>query len=43
MLKVFLGTEFTGLYQNTSLVSIGLVTEDGKTFYAEFDDYPKHK
>lgn len=38
-MKVFFDTEFTGLHQNTTPISIGLVADDGKTFYAEFDDY----
>lgn len=38
-MKIFLDTEFTGLHQNTTLISIGLISEDGRTFYAEFDDY----
>lgn len=38
-MKIFLDTEFTGLHQNTSLLSIGLVDEDGRTFYAEISDY----
>lgn len=38
-MKVFLDTEFTGLHQNTSLLSIGLVDEDGRSFYAEVSDY----
>ena len=37
--KVFFDSEFTGLHQNTTLISIGLVSECGKTFYAEFNDY----
>lgn len=32
---VFLDTEFTGLHKDTQLISIGLVSEDGKEFYAE--------
>lgn len=39
MSKIFLDTEFTGLHQNTTLISIGLVSEDGKTFYAELTDF----
>ena len=38
-MKVYLDTEFTGLHQNTTLISIGLVDENGRSFYAEFDDY----
>ena len=30
---------FTGLHKNTTLISIGLVDENGRTFYAEFSDY----
>lgn len=39
--KVFFDTEFTGLHQKTTLISIGLVSECGKTFYAELTDYDK--
>lgn len=38
-MKVFFDTEFTGLHQNTTLISIGLVSEDDETFYAELTDY----
>jgi hypothetical protein len=40
-LKVFFDTEFTGLHKGTSLISIGLISEDEKTFYAENADYDK--
>lgn len=39
--KIFFDTEFTGLHQNTTLISIGLISECGKTFYAELTDYDK--
>jgi len=39
MTKIFFDTEFTGLKQDADLISIGLVSECGKTFYAEFTDY----
>jgi len=42
-MKVFMDTEFTGLRQDTSLISIGLVSEDGKQFYAELTDYNKEQ
>lgn len=42
-MKVFFDTEFTGLHQNTSLISIGLIAEDGRTFYAELIDYDQHQ
>jgi hypothetical protein len=41
--KIFFDTEFTGLHQNTTLISIGLISECGKTFYAEFTDYDKNQ
>lgn len=37
--KLFFDTEFTGLHKNTTLISIGIVSECGKTFYAELNDY----
>lgn len=40
-MKVFFDTEFTGLHKDTTLISIGLVADDGNTFYAEFADYDK--
>lgn len=40
MTKLFLDTEFTGLHKDTNLISIALVSECGKQFYAEFNDYP---
>ena len=43
MTKVFFDTEFTGLHQNTTLISIGLVSECGKTFYAELTDFNKEQ
>jgi hypothetical protein len=39
--KLFFDTEFTGLHQKTTLISIGIVAESGETFYAEFTDYDK--
>ena len=40
-MKIFFDTEFTGLHKDTTLISIGFISEDGKQFYAEFDDYDK--
>ena len=39
--KIFFDTEFTDLHQNTTLISIGLISETGQTFYAELTDYDK--
>lgn len=38
-MNLFFDTEFTGLHQNTTLISIGIVSECGKTFYAECLDF----
>jgi hypothetical protein len=35
MTKLFLDTEFTGLHQNTTLISLALVADTGEEFYAE--------
>jgi len=40
-MKVFFDTEFTGLHQSTTLISIGCVTEDGSEFYAELTDFDR--
>lgn len=40
-MKIFFDTEFTGLHQKTTLISIGLVSDCGKSFYAELTDYDK--
>lgn len=42
-MKIFFDTEFTGLHQNTTLISIGLITETNDTFYAEFTDYDENQ
>lgn len=40
-MKVFFDTEFTGLRKDTTIISIGLVSDNYKKFYAEFTDYDK--
>jgi hypothetical protein len=42
-MKIFFDTEFTGLHQNTTLISIGCIAEDNRQFYAEFNDYDKEQ
>ena len=42
-MKLFMDSEFTGLIQNTDLISIALVAEDSRYFYAEFNDYDEDK
>jgi len=41
MTPLFLDTEFTGLRQGTTLISLALVAADGHEFYAEFSDYDR--
>lgn len=36
---LFYDFEMTGLHKNTTPISIGIVSEDGKKFYAEFLDF----
>ena len=43
ILRIYFDTEFTGLRKDTDLISIGLITEGGSTFYAEFTDYDRTK
>lgn len=38
-MKIFFDTEFTGLHKNTTLISIGMIDENKRSFYAEFIDY----
>lgn len=40
-MNIYFDTEFTGLHKDTTLISIGLISENDKTFYAEFIDYDK--
>jgi hypothetical protein len=39
MSKLFIDTEFTGLHKNTTLISLGIISDNDRTFYAEFSDY----
>jgi DNA polymerase III epsilon subunit-like protein len=43
MKKIFLDTEFTGLHKLTTLISIALVSEDDKEYYAELIDFDEHQ
>ena len=38
-MNIYFDTEFTGLHKNTTLISLGMVADNGKSFYAEFTDY----
>ena len=39
--KLFIDFEYTGLHQATTPISLGIISECGKTFYAEFTDYDR--
>lgn len=38
-MNIYFDTEFTGLVPNTTLISLGCITEYGEKFYAEFTDF----
>ena len=38
-MKLFFDTELTGLHKNTTLISIGIISEEGDEFYTELTDY----
>ena len=38
-MKIFFDCEMTGLHRNSKLISIGLISENNHSFYAEFNDY----
>lgn len=42
-MNLYFDTEFTGLRAGTTLISIGIVAENGKKFYAEFSDYDENQ
>lgn len=38
-MQLFFDTEFTGLHKDTTLISLGIISEDNKCFYATLTDY----
>ena len=42
-MKQYFDCEFSGLQNGTTLISIGIVIENGNEFYAEFLDYDKNQ
>jgi len=38
-MDIYFDTEFTGLHKNTTLISIGCISENDDVFYAEFTDF----
>lgn len=42
-MKLFFDMEFTGLTQDTTVISLGIVDENGRSIYAEYIDYDKRQ
>lgn len=40
-MNLYFDMEFTGLHKNTTIISIGIVSDNNKYFYAELTDYDK--
>ena len=40
-MNLYFDTEFTGLHKETTLISIGIISEEGDKFYAELTDYSR--
>jgi hypothetical protein len=40
-MKIYYDGEFTGLHKDSTFISIGMISESGRTFYAEFNDFNK--
>lgn len=38
-MNLYFDTEFTGLHKRTTLISIGIISENGEKFYAENENY----
>lgn len=43
MTKIFFDIKFTGFHKLTTPISIGLYSEDGRSYYAEFSDFDKYQ
>lgn len=41
-MKIYFDTEFTKLSKDAQLISIGLISDDNKEFYAEFTDFDRY-
>jgi len=42
-MRVYFDTEFTGLHKDTTLISIGIIDENGREYYAELKDYDENQ
>lgn len=43
MINLYFDAEFTGLHKDTTLISIGIVSASGESFYAEFNDFADYQ
>lgn len=43
MINLYFDTEFTGLHKDTTLISIGIVSASGESFYAELNDFADYQ
>ena len=42
-MKLFFDMEFTGLRKDTTVISLGIIDENGRSIYAEYTDYDKNQ
>jgi len=42
-MNLYYDSEFTGLHQASTLISLAFVADDGRAFYAEFSDYNREQ
>lgn len=42
-MNLYYDSEFTGLHQNSTLISLAFQADDGQAFYAEFNDYNREQ
>ena len=42
-MNIYIDLEFTGLHQDTTPISLGMVSDDGKKLYLEFIDYEREQ
>ena len=40
-MKLYFDSEFTGRHKESAFVNLAIIDEDGRSFYAEFNDCPK--
>ena len=40
-MKLYFDSEFTGKHKHSAFINLAIIDEDGRSFYAEFNDYPE--